>query len=76
MLVLHVEPGSPAHTAGLQEGDVIVALEGQPVSGFDDLHRLLTEGRIGVRTALTVVRRTEKRVLEVIPAESQPAERD
>ncbi|HKQ57394.1 MAG TPA: trypsin-like peptidase domain-containing protein [Candidatus Eisenbacteria bacterium] len=76
MLVLHVEPGSPAHTAGLQEGDVIVALEGQPVTGFDDLHRLLTEGRIGVRTALTVVRRTEKRVLEVIPADSQPAGRD
>ena len=72
MLVLHVEPGSPAQRAGFQEGDVIVRFAGEPVSGVDDLHRLLTEERIGVRTTLTVVRRAERRDLEVIPIESQP----
>ena len=73
MLVLHVEPGGPAQAAGLQEGDVIVGLAGEPVAGVDDLHRLLTEGRIGVRMSLTVVRRAEKRELDVVPVESRPA---
>ena len=74
MLVLHIEPGSPAHDSGFQEGDVIVGFAGEPVAGVDDLHRLLTEGRVGVRTPLTVIRRAERRELEVVPVESRPAD--
>jgi S1-C subfamily serine protease len=73
MLVLHVEPGSPAQAAGIREGDVVVGFAGAPVGGVDDLHRLLTEGRIGVGTTLTVIRRAEKHEFTVLPAESQPA---
>ena len=76
MLVLHIEPGSPARDSGFQEGDVIVLFAGEPVAGVDDLHRLLTEGRIGVRTPLTVIRRAERRELEVVPVESRPAGED
>jgi S1-C subfamily serine protease len=71
MLVLQVEPGGPAHGADLQEGDVIVGFAGEPVTGVDDLHRLLTEERIGTRTPLTLIRRTEKRDVEVVPVESR-----
>ena len=71
MLVLHVEPDSPAHTANLQEGDVIVGFAGEPVAGVDDLHRLLTEERIGARWPLTLIRRAEKREVEVVPVESR-----
>jgi S1-C subfamily serine protease len=70
VLVLHVEPGTPAQAAGLRERDLIVEYEGQPVRGIDDLHRLLTEGRIGVPSRLTIVRRMEKLDLIVIPRES------
>jgi S1-C subfamily serine protease len=73
MLVLHIEPGSPAASAGLQEGDVIIGFSGEPVTSADDLHRLLTEGRIGVGTSLTVIRRAEKRELGVVPVESSAA---
>ena len=70
-LVQHVEDDSPAKRAGLREGDVIVALEGQPVAGVDDLHRLLTEVRVGVSCSLTVLRWTEKVELKVVPEEAR-----
>ena len=49
---------------------MIIALEGQPVAGVDDLHRLLTEVRVGVSSSLTVLRWTEKLELRVVPEES------
>jgi S1-C subfamily serine protease len=71
ILVLHVEPGSPAAIADLREGDIIVGFNDQVVARVDDLHRLLTDGWIGVHSRLTVLRRAEKRVIEVVPAESR-----
>jgi S1-C subfamily serine protease len=70
-LVLSVEDGSPAKRAGLRDGDIIVALEGQPVAGVDDLHRLLTEVRVGVSCLLMVLRGTEKVELRVLPEEAR-----
>ena len=70
-LVISVEEGSPAKNAGLREGDVIVALEGQAVAGVDDLHRLLTEVRVGVSSTLTVIRYTDKLELKVVPEETK-----
>jgi S1-C subfamily serine protease len=55
----------------LREGDVIVALDGKPVAGVDDLHRLLTDARVGVSNSLTVLRWTEKLALAVVPEESR-----
>jgi len=66
-LVLGAEPGTPAARAGLQEGDVIIALEGEPVEGVDVLHRLLTEDRISIRTSLTVLRGAKRLEFVVIP---------
>jgi S1-C subfamily serine protease len=70
-MVQSVEEGSPAKHAGLREGDIIVALEGQPVAGVDDLHRLLTEVRVRVGCNLTVLRWTEKLDLRVVPEEAK-----
>jgi S1-C subfamily serine protease len=71
VVVISVEEGSPAKKAGLREGDVIVALEGQPVAGVDDLHRVLTDVRVSVSCALTVLRWTEKLELKVVPEEAK-----
>ena len=68
---MSVEENSPAKRAGLREGDVIVALDGKPVAGVDDLHRLLTELRVGVSCTLTVLRWTEKLELKVVPEEAK-----
>jgi len=74
LLVVHLEPDSPAQIAGLREGDLIVALDAHPVSGIDDLHKLLTETQIGKRSSLTVIRQTEKLLLEIVPEESRTRE--
>ena len=47
------------------------ALTISPIAGIDDLHKLLTEDRIGRKSSLVVIRRTDKLSLEVIPWESQ-----
>ncbi|HZV36551.1 MAG TPA: trypsin-like peptidase domain-containing protein [Verrucomicrobiae bacterium] len=70
LLVVSVEPKSPAEKAGLQVGDVIVSFGGQAVTGIDSLHKLLTESRIGRPTPLTAIRHTERVDLEIVPAES------
>jgi S1-C subfamily serine protease len=70
VVVLSVEEKSPARSAGVREGDVIVALEGHPVAGVDDLHRVLTDVRVGVSCSLTVLRRTEKLELKIVPEEA------
>jgi len=69
-LVLSVEENSPAKRAGLRDGDIIVALEGKPIAGVDDLHRVLTDVRVGVSCSLTVLRLTEKLELTIMPEET------
>jgi S1-C subfamily serine protease len=69
-LALSVEENSPAKRAGLRDGDIIVALEGKPVAGVDDLHRVLTDVRVGVSSTLTVLRLTEKLELKIVPEEA------
>src|SRR5438477_1098541 len=71
VMVTGIENGSPAQKAGLREGDVILALGPQPVAGVDDLHRLLTDTHVGVRSPLTIVRRTERLELPIVPQESR-----
>jgi S1-C subfamily serine protease len=68
-LVVGLEPNSPAGRAGVAEGDVIVAFNNETISGVDDLHRQLVAAAIGISTRLTVIRRTDKVELTVVPAE-------
>lgn len=71
MLVLGVEPGSPASRAGLREGDIVVEFAGQAIAGIDDLHKHLTGAQVGVQSPLTIIRHNEKLALEIMPEESQ-----
>ena len=62
-----IEPGGPAAKAGLQEGDIIAAIDGRPVTGVDDLVRMLDAERIGRETVCTVLRRTGISRIAVTP---------
>lgn len=70
VLVVTVQAGGAADRAGLREGDLIVALDGRPVAGIDDLHRHLTEDRIGRQTPISIVRGGEQQSLRIVPAET------
>ncbi len=67
--VASVEPGSPAAAAGVRKGDVILGFAGEAVTGIDDLHRHLTEERIGVAAQVTILRDTERRYVTIVPVE-------
>jgi len=70
VLVASVEPDSPAARATLQPGDIIVAFDDQPIAAIDDLHRLLSDERVGAQATLTVLRHTERLKLDITPAEA------
>ena len=71
VLIVSIEPGSPAERAGLRDGDVVVGFADKPVRSIDDLHRLLTEDQVGVTASLVVIRDSRKAVFEIVPAESK-----
>ena len=70
VLVMSVESGSPASHAGLANGDIIIAFGEAPITGVDDLHRVLTAERIGVASGLTVLRNGVRQQVTVVPKES------
>jgi S1-C subfamily serine protease len=67
--VVEVVDGSPAAHAGLRPEDLIVALDGTPVSSAGDLQRLMTEERIGETLTVTVVRQGTPVDVDVTPEE-------
>jgi len=67
--VAGLDVGGPAARAGLEVGDILVAVEGKTVGGVDDLVRLLTEDRVGRATGLLLLRGTELKRISVVPAE-------
>jgi S1-C subfamily serine protease len=69
VFVVSVEPNSPAAAAGVKDGDVVLAFAGTPVTGVDDLHRLLTEEKIGEPTAITFLRSARRRKVTMLPTE-------
>jgi len=71
VLVVSVEKDSPARSAGLQEGDIIVAFDEQPIGTIHDLHKMLVSEQIGVAAKLVAIRHTEKLELSILPAESR-----
>jgi len=71
VMIISVEPGSPAEKAGLKPRDIVVAYGSKPVDSIDEMHKFLSEDQIGVNVPLTVIRGAERLDLEVVPAQSR-----
>ncbi|HEV3484790.1 MAG TPA: trypsin-like peptidase domain-containing protein [Vicinamibacterales bacterium] len=70
VVVASVEPGSPAARAGVREGDVILAFGGEPVTGIDELLRLLTDDRIERTQSVVLLRHGRREQVTIVPVES------
>jgi len=62
-----VEPNGPAARAGIAEGDLIIAADGKPVTGLDDLLRVLGPGSIGRAIVFEIVRAGRRMTVTVTP---------
>ena len=69
LLIVSVEPGSPADQAGLLIGDILVAFAGKPVTDTDDLQASLGAGRIGQPAPARILRGGEVKDLSITLAE-------
>jgi S1-C subfamily serine protease len=69
LLLVSVEPGSPADQGGLLLGDTIVALDGQPIRHMDDLLALLSSDRVGETMPVRIVRGGQVQELQVVVGE-------
>jgi S1-C subfamily serine protease len=56
LLIVGVTDGSPAATAGIMVGDLVLEFDGEPVTSPEDLLDLLVGDRVGRRTTLRVLR--------------------
>lgn len=66
-MVISIESGSPAQSAGLRERDVILKFGTRTLAGVDDLHRILTEAVPSEVVEMTVLRGTELVKLAIRP---------
>jgi S1-C subfamily serine protease len=71
ILAAGVEDHFPAAHGGVEEGDIVLSLDGAPVKDIDALHRLLTADRIGKAATLTILRGAEKLDLTITPGEAR-----
>ena len=69
--VVEVVEGSPADRAGLRAEDLILAVDGRPVSDVGDLQRLMVAERIGEGLAIELVREGRAMTLDLVPRELQ-----
>lgn len=67
-----VESGSPAHNAGLRNGDTIIAVDGMAITTPEGFERFAA-ARAGVPIRLTVRKQGQERIVEVVPAERSSA---
>jgi S1-C subfamily serine protease len=67
--VMEVQSASPAESAGIKSGDLIIAIDGETVTGIDDLLKLLDHHRVGKTTSVEVLRKGNRRYFSVVPTE-------
>jgi serine protease Do len=71
-IVSRVEPGQPAARAGVQQGDVIVRVNGQEVTPDNTLSYIIAGQPVGSRVTLEVIRNGKPLTLTAVLAERPP----
>lgn len=74
LLLVSVEPGSPAEKAGLVLGDTIVSIDGDPIDTIDGLLSRLGGDRIGAEASIKILRGGQLQELNVLLGERENGE--
>ena len=69
VIVTQIAPNTPASKAGLQQSDIIVAIDGKPVTGEGDLFLDLRQKKAGDSLKVTVNRNGKTQDITVVLAE-------
>ena len=69
LFVIMVETDSPAHIAGIKDGDYIVAFNHHKIESNDELFSMLGKEKIGKTQTITILRGNEKRNFVIKPVE-------
>ncbi|MDO8749853.1 MAG: trypsin-like peptidase domain-containing protein [Dehalococcoidia bacterium] len=72
VLISAVASGGPAEKAGIQQGDLLIQLDGQPTPTIDHVHRLLTGGSVGKDLQFAALRRGQRLEGWVTPVDTPP----
>src|SRR4051812_8428998 len=75
VLIRSVTPGGPAARAGIEQGDVVVSVAGQPVTPDQTLAYIVAQQAIGARVPIELIRRGQRRTVNIAIAE-RPAEEE
>jgi serine protease Do len=67
--VISLDKNGPAAKGGMQEGDILLTLDGKPVGTVDDVHKLLTAIPAGSHIKLSILRDNQRRELDVVVGE-------
>jgi S1-C subfamily serine protease len=74
VLVRDVQSGSPAADAGIGTGDVLLRIDGESVTGIDDVARILDGRAIGRKVTAEVLRGGEIVTAAMVPVERSPGD--
>lgn len=75
-IVTQVQPGSAAEKAGLQVGDVVIAVDGEPLRNADNLRNTIGLLMVGQTVELTVKRNGQQKTLEATVTANRQAQKD
>jgi S1-C subfamily serine protease len=67
VMIAEVLPDGPAQRAGLEQGDLLLELDGESITGVDRLHRLLTAERAGREVEIRLLRRGKQQSVTLVP---------
>ena len=69
VLVMQVQPDTPAARAGLRRGDVVTAIAGTRITSAEELQRMVEDSNVGERLDFEIRRGEQVEILSVYPAE-------
>jgi len=72
ILLTLVVAGSPADKAGLEDGDVIVSVDGKKIATAEEMIKLIHSSQIGQEIEITYWRGNTENTTMLTPSESPP----